>query len=156
MVRNLYLLRHGQAAVEYGLRDFDRPLTIAGNHQLTALGIRLKKNGFYPDKIYSSPSKRTRETSGILTKELNYSLPVDFVDGIYEASLKTLFDLVTDLDDAYNSIMIIGHNPAISYLFDYLTDRDHIGMTPGELIHIEFENLSWSEVSKGLGNKKRI
>lgn len=156
MVKNLYLLRHGQAAVNYGLNDFDRPLTALGNSQLRSLGNRLQKTGFSPNKIYCSPSNRTRQTCGILIKELNYSLPVEFVDGIYEASVKTLFDLVTSADDSYSSVLIIGHNPGISYLFDYLTNNDHTGMSPGEIMHVVFENLSWSEVSKGTGFKQAI
>lgn len=156
MVRKLYLLRHGQAAVEHGLRDFDRHLTPTGNRQLSALATRLKGLGFYPDKIYSSPSKRTRETAAIVSHELNYLLPIEYIDGIYEASVKTLFDMVVQSDDSCQSLLIIGHNPAISYLFEYLTDSDYVGMTPGEIICVEFENLQWSEVSKGLGRKGKV
>ncbi|MFH6984395.1 histidine phosphatase family protein [Marinoscillum sp. 108] len=156
MVKNLYLLRHGQA--EYGFQgsDFDRSLTVNGVIQLRSLGQAMKLKSFYPDKVYCSTANRTQQTAEIFTEELDYTLPVHYMEEIYEASVRTLFELITKQDEADSVILIIGHNPGISYLYDYLTSANFGDMTPGELVRIEFEDLAWSEISKGVGFKKTI
>lgn len=156
MVRNLYLLRHGRAAHGFDMADIDRPLIPTGIAQLTDLGAYMKIKGFNPDKIYCSAAKRTRETAKVITEQIGYSKPVEYRDEIYEASVKTLFDLVVNCDDAFETVLIIGHNPGVSYLYDYLTESSFGDMTPGELVKIQFENLSWKEVSQGLGVKKTL
>lgn len=161
MVRNLFLLRHGQAAHDFNLKDFDRPLTGAGRNQLEAMFARLHDEGFYPDKVYCSPSRRTMETCSIFVEHVNYTIPVQYENDIYEASVEKLFKILTASNDQETSILMIGHNPGISYLYDYLSDNksrrpQFSGLAPGELVQLVFENLSWAEVSKGLGLRKEI
>ncbi|REE05646.1 SixA phosphatase family protein [Marinoscillum furvescens] len=156
MVRNLYLLRHGRAAHGFDMADIDRPLISTGIAQLTELGAYMKTKGFDPDKIFCSTAKRTRETAKVITEQIGYSRPVEYREDIYEASVKTLFEIVVGCDDAHQTVLIIGHNPGVSYLYDYLTESNFGDMTPGELVKIEFEDLSWKEVSQGLGVKKTL
>jgi len=156
MIKNLYLLRHGQAEHGFSLDDFDRSLTPAGISQLTSLAMALKRQSFYPDHVYCSPARRTQQTVEILTEQIDYTLPVDFLKDIYEASVRTLFEIVTGTDESFDNILIVGHNPGLSYLYDYLTSSSFGDMTPGELVKIEFENQKWFEVTKGSGTKKTI
>ena len=39
-----------------------------------------------------------------------------FEEGIYEASTGDLLDIVQKLDNGYASVMLVGHNPAITWL----------------------------------------
>ena len=68
-----------------------------------------------------------------------------------EATTQQLFLLINQLDDSIDSVLLIGHNPGISYLCDYLQGTNHTEMAPGELIGITMEVERWSEVSKGIG-----
>ncbi len=155
MRKELYLLRHGEAESGYGMRDVERPLTDRGINDITALALQLKKQDFYPDHIYCSTAKRTRQTCQILIEQLDYSLPVDFRQEIYEASVKTLFDLVCSTNPNHHTVLVIGHNPGLSYLFDYFTKRfGNLG--PGDMLKIAFENQEWVAVSKGTGMKQSL
>lgn len=156
MVKEVYLLRHGEAERGFHLDDIDRQLTPAGISQLTALAAHLKSQSFYPDHIYCSTAKRTGQTMEIIGEQLDYTLPVDYRSEIYEASVRTLFELVTKSDPEFEKILIVGHNPAISYLCDYLTQDFFGDMSPGKMVCIAFENQTWEEVSKGSGIKRTI
>lgn len=152
MRKALYLLRHGEAEGGYGMKDFDRSLTDRGVNDINALALEMKKQDFYPDHVYCSTAKRTQQTAQILIEQLDYSLPLDFREEIYEASVKTLFDLVCASEADHNSVLIIGHNPGLSYLFEYFTKRFG-NLSPGDMLKIEFEGQEWAEISKGSGVK---
>ncbi len=156
MVKNLYLLRHGQA--EYGFQgsDFDRSLTVNGVIQLRSLGQAMKLKSFYPDKVYCSTANRTQQTAEIFTEELDYTLPVHYMEEIYEASVRTLFELITKQDEADSVILIIGHNPGISYLYDYLTSANFGDMTPGSWSGSSLKTWPGQRSPKGVGFKKTI
>lgn len=154
MVRNLFLLRHGHAEHGFQIPDFDRSLSSTGVNQLTTLGMSLKKVGFYPNKIFCSPAKRTLQTAAIITEQLDYNLPVEYTADIYEASVRTLLDIVTHVDDRHERILIIAHNPGISFLFDYLTADSFGDLSPGQLAQVVFENQRWQEVTKGSGTNQ--
>ena len=156
MVRKLYLLRHGEAANDFEKADRERTLTVNGKNKVRALGIKLNHAGFYPEKVYCSPAVRTKQTAEILLEQLGFLPKVDFQENIYEASTKTLFDLVASSSDEYEKILLIGHNPAISFLFDYLTIANFGSLMPGELVCVGFENKSWNEISKGSGTKENL
>lgn len=156
MVKNLYLLRHGHAETIRGTADFDRRLSETGHRQLSGLGTDLRSIGFNPDKIYCSPSKRTIQTTEIVLGALELELPVFYEEGIYEASLRSLLTIVMKTEDAITDCLLIGHNPGISYLFDYLIGSGFRSLAPGEIVAIEFEDLTWSELSKGTGMEKAL
>lgn len=151
MVRILYLLRHGQAVSDFYMKDFDRPLTTYGINQLTQLGTVLQMTGIHMDKIYCSPANRTRQTLDVILEKIGSHSPVEFRDEIYEASVRTLFDLVTKTEESIKTLLLIGHNPGISYLVDYLTSGAFGDMSPGKLVKIIFQDLEWGQISKGLG-----
>ncbi len=152
MVRNLYLLRHGQAEHAMNTNDFDRSLTPKGASDIVALGSKLKADGFLPDIVFCSPSLRTRQTAEILLSALGSDIYVEYIDEIYEASVKTLFDTVVSADMNHHDVLLIGHNPAISYLNDYLTKENNRDLSPGQISKITFADQSWDEISKGTGN----
>ncbi|MFT7031002.1 MAG: phosphohistidine phosphatase [Marinoscillum sp.] len=156
MVRNLYLLRHGHAEHATNIKDFDRSLTPKGASEVVALGSKLKAAGFLPDIVFCSPSLRTRQTAEILLSAIGSDIYVEFIDEIYEASVKTLFDTVVSADVNHYDVLLIGHNPAISYLNDYLTKENNRDLSPGQISKMTFVDQSWDEISKGTGNSATL
>ena len=72
-------------------------------------------------------------------------------DVLFDASVRQLLDYVNNIEDAYQSVLIVGHNPAISYLAEYLTKADIGDMAPGAVVIIRFELSSWKLVSENTG-----
>lgn len=59
-VKRLIIMRHAEA--DWGLNDFDRPLTKRGHEQAAAAGAWLAARGYIPEQIMSSSALRTRQT----------------------------------------------------------------------------------------------
>ena len=106
-----------------------------------------------PDVIFSSISVRTRQTVGYIQEGLNYPEEhISFHEEIYEASTGSLLKFINSIKNEYQSAMIVGHNPSISYLCEYLTD-EVIGNVPtGGILKITFDFSSWELISKSTGS----
>ena len=127
----LYLVRHAEASwMNSGQRDFDRPLNDCGKRDAVEMGRRLKADGILPGAILSSPALRATQTAEIIATELGF--PVDsifFAENIYEATTANLIGIVQSLEDRHSSTMLIGHNPAMTWLINHLADG-HIANAP--------------------------
>ncbi|GAB4248817.1 MAG: histidine phosphatase family protein [Ekhidna sp.] len=152
MNRKLYLIRHSYAEPPGSKDDFDRKLTHEGQTVVRALGRELLNQSFKANKIYCSSAVRTRETATNLLEELGMNgHVVDYLDVIYNASVRELLAVVNEAEKAYKEIAIIGHNPAITYFGEYLTGEGIGNMEPSSIVTIRFIKQDWSAVSQGTG-----
>lgn len=149
----LYLVRH--AKTEEGsrdMRDFDRELTSRGMQDATRLGKYYATKEIIPDQILSSDAARARATAELIASQMGYELSrIHLNHEIYEASVRTLFQLVTQLKDEWESVMIVGHNPVMNYLAEYLSGAEIGHMYTGSIACISFETKTWAEVSQNSG-----
>ncbi len=148
MGKNLFLIRHAKAVeIEHGQRDFDRPLKNSGIVDASQIGQYLKANKRQPDTIISSPALRTLQTSQILAEQLSFDTEQIVKEPeIYEASVRTLMNVIKEIDDIHHTVYIIGHNPAITYLAEYLTKQE-IGNVPTTgVVQIKLQHSAWQEI----------
>ena len=146
------MIRHSYAEGISEKPDFDRALTLEGQSTIRALGRYLIKEDFDPDIILSSSSLRTTETAINLVEELGVSdRIIEFKDVIYNASVRELLTTVNQVSDDYQSVVLIGHNPTITFFAEYITGAPVGNMDPSGLATIRIEKLKWSEVSQGTG-----
>ena len=54
-VKHLILMRHAEA--DWGLNDFDRPLTKRGHQQAAQAGAWLAERGYIPEQIMASAGR---------------------------------------------------------------------------------------------------
>lgn len=129
--KTLYLVRHAEASwMKAGQGDFDRPLNDCGKRDAAEMGRRLKAGGILPGAILSSPALRATQTAEIIATELGF--PVDsisFAGNIYEATTANLTKTIQSLEDRHSSAMLVGHNPAMTWLINHLTGG-HIANAP--------------------------
>ena len=152
MKKKLYLIRHSYAEDPGVSRDFERPLTLVGQSTARALGRHLAKEDFEPHKVLCSPSIRTTETAQNLVEEWEVSETIiDFKEKIYNASVRELMLLINETEESVLNVVIIGHNPSISYLGEYLCNEGIGGMEPCSVVTIRLEDVKWEEVSQGDG-----
>ena len=122
MSKHLYLLRHAKSSWDDPhQKDFDRPINARGKKAAPLMGRVIKDRELDIDRIICSPSKRTRETLELLQNEAKLKASIDFVDGIYEASVGELRKIVRSQKDKYEAILLIGHNPGMESLLADLT-----------------------------------
>lgn len=121
-MRDLILLRHAHAeAAAAGQDDVDRPLSRQGLAEAEAAGKWLKEHGYLPDRIVTSPARRTRETLEQLLQAIGY-VEQRQDSRIYEATPGTLMQ-VADEHREHSCVLLIGHNPGLEQMAALLASR---------------------------------
>jgi phosphohistidine phosphatase len=115
-VHVLVILRHAKAANPDGVADVNRPLTKRGRADAVVAGEWLVARGYTPDLVLCSPSRRTRETWHGVASALTQAPAVSYVEDIYAAGVDDVLAVVTGVDPDAGTVLLIGHNPALSEL----------------------------------------
>ena len=148
-MKTLMLIRHAKTeSGNFEQDDFSRVLTEQGKKDAQKISKILDQKGFYPEKIFSSPAARTRETSLIFAK--NLSLPEENIvweDAFYQAYPEVFKELIYSLDNAINSIALVAHNPGISQLaYQLLSPTFDIDLVPCGTVIIQLKTPNWTEL----------
>ena len=153
MTKTLYLLRHADASEKAPRQaDKERVLSKKGIAETRLAAAFLKKINFSADAIFCSTAVRTRQTLMLITEQLqNNTSKIFYSDNLYEAVHDDLQQLITEVDDQYNTIMIVGHNPAISSLATNLTGKA-VSMHTCGLAKIDLDISSWREIQNTKGS----
>jgi len=116
-MRTLYLLRHAKSSWDRAdLADHDRPLAPRGQRATKRLAKHLRSAGISPSLVLCSSAERARETLDGIAPGFESEVPVQVDRTLYGASSDALLERLRALDDALDSVMLIGHNPAIQSL----------------------------------------
>jgi phosphohistidine phosphatase len=115
-VKKLYFLRHGKAAPQkIGQSDKERPLVEFAYTQLEKLKIALSGTDFNPDSVLCSTAERTKQTVFLLQEAgLLANATINFEKSLYNAPLTTVLAEIAKVDDGVQSLLIVGHNPAVA------------------------------------------
>jgi len=154
MDRTLVLLRHAKADRPNGVADEERPLTERGHADSAAAGVWLVKHGYVPDLVLCSPSKRTRQTWHSVAVALAQSKAshVRYDRVVYDGAADDLLSVVRSAEPEARVILLIGHNPALSYfseLLDPSGGNDSDGMrTCGIAVHQTSEDWAAMRTAK--------
>jgi phosphohistidine phosphatase len=155
-MKTLYLIRHAKSdwAVA-NLPDFDRPLNNRGKRDAPFMGKQLKELGITPNAIICSPANRAKQTVKYICSEIDFPFnKVQFVDSIYNSSVENLALVLNNLSNKYNTVFLVGHNPGLTELSDYLTEDYLDNISTCGIVKIELEINDWKEIIQGIGIKK--
>ena len=150
MSKTLYLMRHAQAAAKEARQDDkSRELTPAGVKDSLHVGAWLREQNTHWDLLVTSSAFRAEQTAHLVAEGMKLDHPrILSEDALYEASVRQFLDYVNNIEDAYNSVLIVGHNPSISYLAEYLTKADIGDMPAGAVTVISLTLPSWKQLSE--------
>lgn len=153
MPKILYLMRHAQSAEKQaGQSDKDRELTQEGVKEALLIANYMNGKKIFPQVVYTSTAMRSVMTTRLLSDALKFDDEKILKDDeLYNASVRTFFEFVNNLDDVYTEVMCVGHNPVISYLAEYLTKAEIGDMKTGGIVSIKFNITRWKEVQQGNG-----
>ena len=153
MSRYLYLLRHAESTEKLpGQPDKDRELTSRGVRETLLIGSYLYKENASFDTVLCSTATRARTTAGLMADAMKFQTEkIVEEEALYDASTRTFFQFISQLNDQYQTILCVAHNPSISYLAESLTKAEIGDMPPSGLVIIKFNIQSWKEVSQGNG-----
>ncbi len=155
-MKTLYLVRHAKSSWKFPeLDDFERPLNKRGKRDAPAMGHFLKDKDIMPDIIISSPAVRASMTTRIISDILSYPLSrVKYSDKIYEADTASLLKVVSGVDNKYNSTMLVGHNPGMTYFANMLASARIDNIPTCGIICTELDISSWQEILENCGTFK--
>ena len=150
-MRTLYLLRHAKSSwKDLTLPDFDRPLKDRGRKAAKRIGKRLASEKLNDPLVICSPAVRTRQTAEIVLKHAKVRTDVRYEERIYEASLRDLVNVVSEIPDDKQVVILIGHNPGFEELLAYLTGEGR-RMPTCALGKITFNVESWKDIKEDQG-----
>jgi phosphohistidine phosphatase len=116
-MKRLYLLRHAKSSWDDpALADHDRPLAPRGRRAATAMAEHFRRKGVGPELVLCSTSRRTRQTLKRIAPGLGKNAEVAIQPELYAASAADLLKVLHEVPDEVESVMLIGHNPAIQDL----------------------------------------
>lgn len=125
----LHLLRHAKSSwAEPGLTDFERPLNARGRQAAALMAAHITATGLRPALVLCSAAVRTRETHAAIAASLP-GVPVEFEQGLYETTRAVVYDRLTRLPARLPSVLVIGHNPSLERLSQFLMQDE-----PGNLL----------------------
>lgn len=156
MARELIILRHGKAANDEPVSDYNRALKNRGKRDAQRMGVWLWQNELRPDCILSSPAQRAITTAQKCCKSMGFSDRDIIRDRrIYNAQLDTLLTVLGDVPDTCNRVMLVGHNPGLEDLLSYLTANiQHITLAPADMAYLSIPG-SWHELTAGCATLKQ-
>ena len=149
----LYLVRHAKSSWKNpDLDDFERPLNKRGKRDAPVMGRFLRDKDILPDMLISSPAVRAKKTAKIIAENLAYSKnKINFDHEIYEASTKGLLMIISNINNKYNTVMLVGHNPSMTYVANTISKRRIDNIPTCGIICIELNITSWKEISENCG-----
>jgi phosphohistidine phosphatase len=162
-MRRLLLLRHAKAAWSDGVSDADRALAPRGRNAAPRIGRYLAEQSLVPDLVLVSDARRARETWDLVRRTLP-ERPTRIEPRIYEASTEALLTVLREVEDAAETLLMVGHNPGFATLARTLAkegDPDGLARltvkypTAG-LAVLTFPVERWSAVAPGSGRLERF
>lgn len=157
-MKTLVLVRHAKSSRDDpALNDADRPLSRRGLRDAEKTAAEFARTGIKPDRVLSSPSRRTRETAGFFARKLELGDDaVEFEPRIYEAERADLIRLVHEQDDRLQTVMLVGHNPGLTDLFHHLLTSDIRHLPTGTAVVMDFPAKRWRDVACNSGALRQL
>jgi len=149
MAKTLLILRHAKSSwAETDKADKDRALKAKGISDIvnTARAVASKVQGI--DLIITSSANRAVHTAILFAETIGFPHDKIRIEPlVYQADERELEEMIKSLPDEYNSVMVVGHNPTLTYLVNtFVADRIQELPTSG-LVGIKFDIKRWKDLS---------
>jgi phosphohistidine phosphatase len=132
--RTLLLLRHAKSDYPQGVADHERPLAPRGEREAVLAGDWLRANAPAVDAVLCSTATRTRQTLA----RTRIDAPVHYVDRLYGATPGAVIEEINAVDPDVETLLVIGHEPAMSAVALGLATADGSNSTAAERISTKF------------------
>jgi phosphohistidine phosphatase len=152
--KELYLLRHAKSSWgDASVSDRERGLNNRGRRNAPRMG-RALAGLMEPQLAYVSPARRAQLTLGGLQDgwpELQaYKHQTE--EALYTFSADELVAFIRGQDDSSDSLFLIGHNPGMTDLVNWVCDVTVLAnLATAGFAHLSLAISSWSELDRGCG-----
>ncbi len=153
MSKKVYLMRHAKSDWSgYYVSDFERGLNKRGETHAPLMGKVLKDKEIKVSLIVTSPAKRAKLTAKSVAKELGYETKkILIIEKIYEASAQELLDVINSIDDRYDEVLIVGHNPSMTEIINMLDNVTLDNLPTASVVGFSFRVRSFKDIKPKSG-----
>ncbi len=149
-MKTIFLVRHGKSMPQgtTGI-DADRMLTDVGVERTRAVAKYISENHELPELIVSSAAERAYTTALILADQ--FGMKAESIETqrlIYSGDENDLIEILASTDNKYNSIMLVGHNPSISYAANKFIKPMIDSLPTSGVISVHLKTNDWAEINK--------
>ena len=147
-MKSVTLIRHVKSDWTNLVSDLDRPVREDRKEDATLIAKEIAKTGRLPQYIISSPANRTLQTAQLLSDQWRYPVKdIATEKGLYECAASDILHLIKSVDDKYDYIAIVCHNPAITNFTNRFSET-HIANVPTTgAVHFTFDINHWKDVN---------
>ena len=149
-MKTLFLLRHAKSSWSNPtLEDKYRPLNKRGMRDALLMGSRLMARDEGPDNVITSPATRARRTAELFGEACGFPLEAIVEESdLYFTSTRSIEDLIVSQGDQVQSLMLVFHNPDITYFANSIDTANRIANVPTcGLIKLSSDIESWQDWS---------
>jgi len=146
-VRRLLLIRHAKSSWKFpDLHDHDRPLNSRGRRNTELMSKRLRERGENLDVIISSTASRALDFAKAIRSALDIKLIANIE--LYSFSCSDLLRALSCIDNQYQRVAIVAHNPAITQVASSLTGIEIVNIPSSGIIALDCDIVSWGELAQ--------
>jgi phosphohistidine phosphatase len=146
-MKTIYVVRHAKSSWDISdIPDIKRPLLEKGKKRTKKVIDYLLENGIQVDYIISSHAVRALDTAKILAHALKYQDEIKIDSHLYFTDGDSIIDQFFDLPDRYKSVMIVGHNPALTDFINHYLDTPIDNLPTSGIVSISFDTGRWDKV----------
>lgn len=147
-MKTIYIVRHAKSSwEEIGLSDEQRPLLKKGIKRTQKVTDFLVSKKVRVDHIISSPAVRALETAKLVAIVLGYPLKdIQLDPRIYHTTGRKLFELLFEAPREAGSVMLVGHNPALTDFVNHFLDPRIDNLPTSGVVSVSFETDRWEQL----------
>lgn len=153
-MKQLIIVRHAKSSWKNKhLADRDRLLSKRGCRDAPDMGRRLLARGAVPQLLICSPAVRARGTAERLAEVFGYpTTEIREDEAIYSGSVSDLLNTVRCLDDAHQRVLLVGHNPNLTWLAARLARYPLDNLPTCAAFAINFPCAAWAQTPETVGS----
>jgi len=155
-LKQLVLIRHAKSSwKDPALSDLMRPLKKRGERDARDMAKRFNALGLNVEKVLMSPALRVVQTLDMMTEETGFGRDInEITPELYTFSYEAIMLCLKALDDHWHSIAVIGHNPAVTDLVNFLALEEIANIPTCGMVVLSLNIEKWSKVRAGCATMK--
>lgn len=116
------------------------------------MGQQLALRKLPPDRILCSPALRAMQTAQLISAAVGYDTAgIEIREAIYMQGPEAMLEILRALDNDWQRVYLIGHNPDMTALVSALADPTVSHLPTTGVAAIEFNVDDWAHIMAGSG-----
>lgn len=152
-MKRIGLIRHAKSSwKDSSCQDIDRPLNRRGKSNAALMGRRLCEQEPNWSRIYCSPAKRARQTAYLISQMVGLTEGnIEIIPSLYAFNYEELLSWIRSLERNEDRLLIVGHNPAITDLVNFLALSDLEKIPTCGVALLKLNTVNWCQAGVGMG-----